>query len=146
MNAPKTRAPKIKATLGETIQIPIKTDNLKNISAISLSLKYDKRLLNYVKTTLADELTAKDAGYTNAFQMPGGGNEDFFLWRLAWSQLDPISQLDHESVCIIEFECIEQGTTVFEWDIKNGNCEYALDGIPLKQTEGTYVNGYVKIT
>ena len=147
MNAPITRAPKIKATLGEMIQIPIKTDKLKDVSAISLSLKYNKTFLSYIKTTLSDELTAKDAGYTNVFQMPGDGNENIFLWRLAWSQLEPITQLAHETVCIIEFNCLETGTTVLEWQTENGNCEYAggIPSTPLEQTDDTYIDGYVKI-
>lgn len=147
MDAPVTRLPKLKVKVGDVIQVPIKKDTaMKNISAISLSFMYDKNLLSYVKTSLADELSIKDAGFTNAFQMPGEGNEDTFLWRLAWSQLQPISQMAHESLCIIEFICLKEGTTVLEWQWENGNCEYAdVTATPLTQTESTYVDGYVKI-
>jgi len=148
MNAPVTRVPKLRKKVGDVIQVPIKTDGgLKNISAISLSLMYDKNLLGYVKTALSDELSIRGSAFTNAFQMPGEGNEDTFLWRLAWSQIQPISQLAHESICIIEFTCLKEGTTVLEWQWENGNCEYAdSTATPLIQTESNYIDGYVKIS
>lgn len=148
MNAPKTRVPKLRQKLGDIIEIPVKTDSgMKNISAITLSIMYNKNILRYIKTVLADELSVEGSGFSNAFQMQGEGNEDTFIWRLAWSQIEPISQIAHESLCIIQFECINKGTTLLEWQWEDGYCEYAdAKAVPLTQTEDTYVDGYVKVS
>ena len=148
MNAPVTKLPKMKAKVGDVIEVPIKTTGMKNISAITLSFIYDKTYLQYIKTNLADELTAKDAGLANAFQVPGVGNENKFYWRMVFSQIKSITQNANESLCIITFKCLKAGTVKLEWQMDDpGINEYAdATATVLPETEKTFVNGYIKIS
>lgn len=148
MNAPVTKLPKLKAKVGDIIEVPVNATGVKNISAITLSFFYDKTYLQHISTHFADEYTAKDAGMSNAFQMPGAGNENFFLWRFVFSQIKPVTQKANESICIIRFKCLKKGTVNLTWQMDDpGICEYAdATATVLPENEDTFQNGYIKIS
>lgn len=138
--APVTKLPKIDAKVGDIIECPITTTGMNDISAITLHLKFDNKILKYVKTVLSDELAVEGRALYNCVDM-----KDYGMWILAWSQLKPISQKEDESLVILQFECVGKGTSDLIWMLEqNEYCEYAdKNAQVLPETDFTYVNGYV---